>query len=132
MKFSTANIKNGDYNEHHVIFVGTQTGSLKRKFNFANLTFLYQQIKSQFSTFLGIDQFNEDNPYKTTNLQSLSTLTRDSKITALGWADENQNELLVGRADSIIRTFDCGQNKFCETDLEIPEGKVVGVAWNNE
>lgn len=85
-----------------------------------------------FLTILGVDLFNEDNPYKQTNLQSLDTLTRDSKITALSWADENNNELLVGRADSVIRTFDCTKNQFCETDLSIPEGKVVGLVWNEE
>lgn len=38
MKFSTANLKNSDYNEQHVIFVGTQTGSLKRKIYSSVLT----------------------------------------------------------------------------------------------
>ncbi|CRL06805.1 CLUMA_CG019605, isoform A [Clunio marinus] len=109
MKFSTANIKNGDYNEQHVLYVGTQTGSVKR-----------------------VDIFNEDNPYKQSNLQSLESLNRDSKITCLSWADEGANELLIGRGDSIIRTFDCNMNQFCGTDLEIPDGKVVGLAWNNE
>lgn len=85
-----------------------------------------------FIVFPGVDLFNEDNPYKQTNLQSLDTLTRDSKITALSWADENTNELLVGRGDSVIRTFDCSRNQFCDTDLDIPEGRVVGLAWNNE
>lgn len=80
----------------------------------------------------GVDPFNEDNPYKQTNLQSLDTLTRDSKVTALSWADETANELLVGRADSIIRTYDYTRSQFIETDLDIPEGKVVGLAWNEE
>lgn len=80
----------------------------------------------------GVDLFNEDNPYQQTNLQSLDALTQSSGITALKWADESANELLVGRNDSIIRTFDCGRNTFCETDLNIPDGKVVGMAWNNE
>lgn len=33
MKISTANIKNPSYTENHEIFVGTHTGSLKRKSN---------------------------------------------------------------------------------------------------
>lgn len=81
---------------------------------------------------LGVDLFNEDNPYKQTNLQSLDTLNRDSKITALSWADESTNELLVGRGDSVIRVYDCIKERFNETDLEIPEGKVVGLAWSDE
>lgn len=86
----------------------------------------------ELNLFTGVDLFNEDNPYKQTNLQSLDTLTRDSKITALSWADETATELLVGRGDSIIRTYDCNKERFNETDLEIPEGKVVGLAWNDE
>lgn len=82
--------------------------------------------------FSGVDPFNDDNPYAQTNLQSLDTLTRDSRITAMAWADENVNELLVGRGDSIIRTFDCDKQKFYEVDLAIPEGAVVGLAWSNE
>lgn len=31
MKFSTANIKHGDYKENHVVYIGTQTGSFKSK-----------------------------------------------------------------------------------------------------
>lgn len=31
MKISTANVKNPSYVENHEIFVGTHTGSLKRK-----------------------------------------------------------------------------------------------------
>lgn len=79
-----------------------------------------------------MDLFNEDQPYKQTNLQSLDTLTRDSKVTALSWADETTNELLIGRGDSVIRSFDCSKKQFCETDLSIPEGSVVGLAWNEE
>lgn len=82
--------------------------------------------------FAGVDPFNDDNPYVQTNLQSLDTLTRDSRITAMTWADENANELLVGRGDSVIRTYDCDKQKFYETDLAIPEGAVVGLAWSNE
>jgi hypothetical protein len=48
------------------------------------------------------------------------------------WADENVNELLVGRGDSVIRTYDCDKNQFHEVDLAIPAGAVVGLAWSNE
>lgn len=36
MKFSTANIKNADYSENHVIYVGSMTGSVKSELNFPN------------------------------------------------------------------------------------------------
>lgn len=50
----------------------------------------------------------------------------------MSWVDENETELLVGRGDSIIRTYDCDKERFNETDLEIPDGKVVGLAWSDE
>ena len=88
---------------------------------------------SDFHVFiLGVDLFNDDKPYKQTNLQSLDTLTRDSTITAMSWSDENANEVLIGRADSLIRTYDCEKDKFYETDLTIGEGAVTGLAWSNE
>lgn len=31
MKYSTANVKHGDYKENHVVYIGTQTGSFKSK-----------------------------------------------------------------------------------------------------
>jgi hypothetical protein len=65
-------------------------------------------------------------------LQNFETLTKDSRVTALCWADENENELLIGRGDSVIRTFDCSTNQFMETDLNIPESAVAGLAWTNE
>lgn len=82
--------------------------------------------------FLGVDLFNEDNPYKQINLQSLDTLTRDSNVTAMSWADENCSQVLVGRFDSVVKTFDCDKNEFHETDLKIPEGQVVGLAFSDE
>lgn len=76
--------------------------------------------------------FNEDNPYKQTNLQNLDALTKGSKITAMEWADENANEVLIGREDSLIRTYDCDKGQFYETDLTIGEGAIAGLAWSNE
>jgi hypothetical protein len=127
MKFSTANVKNGDYNEKHVIYIGTQTGSFKSKFHVFT-----KKILIVFNFASGIDVFNEENPYKQSNLQTLTNLTKESKVTALSWADEEKNEILLGRGDSVIRTFDCSLNSFCETDLNIPEGKVIGLAWCQE
>lgn len=94
-------------------------------------TFLWLILRTILSL-PGIDLFNDDKPYGQHNLQTLSELTRNSKITAMKWADDNENELLVGRGDSVIRTFDCSLNQFMETDLSIAEGAVVGLAWANE
>lgn len=109
MKYSTANLKNSDYKENHVIYIGTQTGSFKR-----------------------VDVFNEDNPYKQTNFQNLDTVTKDSKVTALSFADENKNEILLGRGDSVVKTFDCNSNSFLGSDLTVSQGKVVGIAWSQD
>lgn len=97
-----------------------------------NLNTFYFNSQFSFAFLLGIDLFNEEQPYTQNNLQTLDTLTRDSKITAMTWADDNENELLIGRGDSVIRTFDCSLNQFMETDLNIPESAVVGLAWTNE
>lgn len=40
MKFSTSNIKHNDYQEQHVVYVGTQTGSFKSK------SFIYSKKES--------------------------------------------------------------------------------------
>lgn len=134
MRFSTNNIKNGDYTESHVIYVGTQTGSFKRKQTFMAISG-FSRCWAEFTHAIslpvsGIDLFNDDNPYQQTNLQSLNTLTRDSKVTALSFAEQDGNDILVGRSDSVIRVYECGRNNFSGTDLDIPEGKVVGLAWN--
>lgn len=36
MKYTTSNVKNGDYEENHVLYVGTQTGSFKSKSHFSS------------------------------------------------------------------------------------------------
>lgn len=132
MKFSTNNIKSSDYTDQHVIYVGTQTGSFKSKSK-TRFVFIFTRISRGFCLYSsGVDLFNDDSPYKQTNIQSLDALTRDSKITAMSWADENVNEVLIGRADSVIRTYDCSKNQFYETDLTIGEGAVTGLAWSNE
>lgn len=47
------------------------------------------------------------------------------------WKDESKNEILIGRADKIVRTFDCGSNKFAN-DIEVINGSsIVGLAYVN-
>lgn len=45
------------------------------------------------------------------------------------WTSAEKNEILIGRGDSLIRTFDAARNQFKEENLSIPEGKVVGLAY---
>jgi hypothetical protein len=59
-------------------------------------------------------------------------VTKDSKVTALCFADDDKNEILLGRGDSVIKTYDCSQNTFIGSDLTIPAGKIVGIAWSQE
>lgn len=129
MKYTTANVKNSDYNEDHVVYIGTQTGSFKSKSYLFSATMFHM---ARFIIISGIDIFNRDNPHKQSNLQSLSSVKKESKITSICFADDENNEILVGRGDSVIRTFDCSKNDFCSLDLSIPEGKVVGLAWSLE
>ncbi|KAG4076268.1 hypothetical protein HA402_014817 [Bradysia odoriphaga] len=96
---TTANIKNPAYNEKHQIFVGTHTGSFKR-----------------------IDVF-ADNPHAQENLQSISSLNKQSRVTAMEWGDEN--EILVGRTNKFIKIYDASNNEFTST-IELDDGPIVG------
>lgn len=66
------------------------------------------------------------------NLQTIGDLTATSGITSLSWSDEKQNDILIGRSDSIVRTFDTVANQFHEKDLESMNRKVVGIAYNEK
>jgi hypothetical protein len=58
MKYSTANVKNSDYTENHVVYIGTQTGSFKseiiknslRKFNSHVFVIVLQELISSMAT----------------------------------------------------------------------------------
>ena len=128
MKFTTANSKSCDYNRNHVFYVGTQTGTFKSNnwnfnhFSLINILFYYS----------GLDANDEDKPYRQTNLQSLDTLTKDSRITCMRWSNEEENEILIGRADQTVRIYDCSTNTF-EEDLKVDSGSsIVGLGKFNE
>lgn len=88
-------------------------------------------VVSQWNCVLGIEVFNEDKPHTQVNLQNLNDLKGDSGITSLCWTNADHNEILVGRGDSLIRTYDAERSQFNEEDISIPAGKVVGLAFFN-
>lgn len=77
MKYSTHNQKNSDYEEQHVIYVGTQTGSLKRKSKFSHVfRFPRWNLLIVFLVFL----FNFDQ-----ELILSTTTTRTRRQTCKAW-----------------------------------------------
>lgn len=73
--------------------------------------------------FLGIDVFAED-PHAQTNLQSISALNKNSRITALDWG--HQNEILIGRSNKFIKIYDVNDSEFTST-IEMVDGPIVGI-----
>lgn len=87
-------------------------------------------IVTLYDYFVGVEIFNEDKPFTQINLQSLDDLKGGSGITSMCWTSAEKNEILVGRGDSVIRTFDAEQNQFRDNDRTIPAGRVVGLAFH--
>ncbi|XP_065367634.1 WD repeat-containing protein 74 [Calliphora vicina] len=104
MKWTTANVKNPIYVENHEIYVGTQTGSFKK------LTPAYQE-----------------NPFQQKNLQNLTELTKESRISALAFANENKSEILIGRHQKTVQVHSV-RTEQQEYTLDFEHAPVVGLA----
>ncbi|XP_023300254.2 WD repeat-containing protein 74 [Lucilia cuprina] len=104
MKWTTANVKNPNYIENHEIYVGTQTGSFKK------LTPAYQE-----------------NPFQQRNLQNLSELTKESRISSLAFGNENKSEILIGRHQKSVEVHSVrtDQQQYC---IDFEHAPVVGLA----
>ncbi|CAD7087580.1 unnamed protein product [Hermetia illucens] len=102
MKWTTANSKNANYTENHEIYVGTHTGSFKK-----------------------LDVAAE-NPHAQTNLQSIQTLTKDSKITALSYGNQEETEILIGRLNKFVKIYDLPSNEYT-SNIELAESPIVGL-----
>uniref|UniRef100_U5EW31 Putative muscle cell homeostasis n=1 Tax=Corethrella appendiculata TaxID=1370023 RepID=U5EW31_9DIPT len=102
MKFSTTNTKNSSYNENHIIYVGTHTGSFKK-----------------------VDVF-KDNPFSQANLQDVKVLNKDTKVTCMEYGNDAHDEILIGRANQFIKTYDCRSENF-QSNIEIKGGAIIGV-----
>ncbi|KAM7341899.1 WD repeat domain 74 lethal (2) k09848 [Cochliomyia hominivorax] len=104
MKWTSANVKNPNYIENHEIYVGTQTGSFKK------LTPAYLE-----------------NPFQQKNLQNLSELTKESRISALAFANENKSEILIGRHQKTVQVHSVRTEQQQYT-IDFEHAPIVGLA----
>lgn len=72
---------------------------------------------------------HDENPHKQTNLESIQSLDKTSRITALNW-DNDGGEILVGRVKPVVRVYSLEKDNFLK-DAEVSEGSVVGLAKFN-
>lgn len=103
MKWTTANIKNPNYTENHEIYVGTHTGSFKK-----------------------ISVNNDDKPFAQQNLQEIAKLEKDSRVTSLGFGNEDKSEVLIGRANKFVQIYSLLDNA-AKTNIELLDAPVVGL-----
>lgn len=103
MKWTTANIRHPNYSENHEVFVGTHTGSFKRIIN-----------------------SNDDKPFIQENLQDISKLDKDSKVTCLAFGNEDKSEILIGRANKFVQVYSL-VDRTAKTNIEMLDAPVVGL-----
>lgn len=127
MKITTANIKNSSYVENHEIFVGTHTGSFKRK----RINYLTKKkMWNDFHYLLtGINLTDED-PHKQLNIEDIKSLQKTSRITALEWGNTT-DDILIGRIEPIVKTYNTASGKFTNS-FNVESGPVVGLGRFNE
>lgn len=78
-----------------------------------------------FSFYIGID-VTAGNPHKQINIENIETLTKSSRITTLAWGTDD-NDILVGRIEPIVKAYNVVSNTFTET-YPVNSESVVGVA----
>lgn len=76
--------------------------------------------------FIGID-VTAENPHKQTNLETIGTLTKSSRITTLAWGSDD-TEILVGRMEPIVKVYDVASNTLNESYSVGESEPVVGLA----
>ncbi|KAH8298412.1 hypothetical protein KR044_002446 [Drosophila immigrans] len=128
MKWTTANIKHANYTTKHELFVGTHTGSFKRK------------SKPRFFCCHSIFSINTDllpaadkNPYAQSNLSDLTALDKDSRVTSLAFGNEAQSQILLGRAKNSAELHSLGAGGGITTrTINFTAAPIVGLArYNN-
>lgn len=72
---------------------------------------------------------NDENPHKQTNLEPIQALDKTTRITALDWANNN-NEILIGRVRPVVKVYGCETDQYFE-ELAVEEGPVVGLCKYN-
>ncbi|ALC41062.1 CG7845 [Drosophila busckii] len=109
MKWTTANIKHVNYTAKHELYVGTHTGSFKHLLPAA-----------------------EKNPHAQSNLSDITALDKESRVTALGFGNEEQTEILLGRAKNIAELHTIGLSGGLNTrQIAFSAAPIVGLAQYN-
>uniref|UniRef100_A0A1A9WQZ6 WD repeat-containing protein 74 n=1 Tax=Glossina brevipalpis TaxID=37001 RepID=A0A1A9WQZ6_9MUSC len=108
MKWTTNNIKNPNYAENHELYVGAQTGSLKK-----------------------IVPAYEDDPFVQSNLHKLDELDKNSRITALTFIKDERSEILIGRAKPTVQLHSLDTQSVVKT-FEFNGAPIVGLAQYDE
>lgn len=69
---------------------------------------------------------NGTNPHGQENLESISSLTKTSRITALDWGKDD-SEILVGRIEPLVKVYSTASSEYVSTHT-LEKGPVVGLA----
>lgn len=71
----------------------------------------------------------EQSPYAQSNLSELSTLDKESRVTALAFGNEEQTEILLGRAKSVAEVHSLGSGGGVTTRyINFSAAPIVGLA----
>lgn len=107
MSYTTANKKSNNYNEDHILYIGTHTGSFKR-----------------------VD-VNQENPFQELQIERVDKLEKENGITSLSWSNPKQkSEILLGRQDGVVKVFDIGKHHL-QNSWKLTE-KIVGLGKYDE
>lgn len=107
MSYTTANKKSNVYNEEHILYIGTHTGSFKR-----------------------VD-VSQENPFQEHQIERVDKLEKDNGITSLSWSNpKEKSEILLGRQDGVVKVFDIGKD-LLQNSWKL-EGKIMGLGKYDE
>uniref|UniRef100_A0A336LGP8 CSON009978 protein n=1 Tax=Culicoides sonorensis TaxID=179676 RepID=A0A336LGP8_CULSO len=107
MSFTTANKKSNEYNEEHILYIGSHTGSFKK-----------------------ID-ISQENPYQELQIEQVDKLEKKNGITSLSWSNPKQkSEILLGREDGVVKVFDMACHSLTKTWKL--EAKIMGIGKYDE
>ncbi|EDX05852.1 WD repeat-containing protein 74 [Drosophila simulans] len=109
MKWTTANIKHVNYTSKHELYVGTHTGSFKH-----------------------LVPASEKSPYGQSNLSDLCALDKDSRVTSLAFGNDDQTEILLGRAKDAVEIHSFTEKGHSRNTVSFNAAPIVGLARYND
>nr|XP_016931459.1 WD repeat-containing protein 74 [Drosophila suzukii] len=109
MKWTTANIKHANYTEKHELYVGTHTGSFKY-----------------------LVPASEKSPHGQSNLSDIGALGKDSRVTSLAFGNEDQTDILLGRAKTEVELHSFSDGRRSKKTVFFNAAPIVGLARYND